>query len=142
MIGFGDRAYLLHDRPNIGAMLAALVPGPGALLVTALRGMPETAFPSNDIVALKIPARGYARLNDFVSRSFTYDTAGALRPLADGPYPGSRFYASIVTYSGWYTCNSWTADALRIAGLPVRSDRVLFARDIMDQARQIAAASH
>ncbi len=37
VFGFGERAYLLHREHDFGDMLAALVPGPGAILVTALR---------------------------------------------------------------------------------------------------------
>jgi hypothetical protein len=59
--------------------------------------------------------------------------------IADGPYPGSLFYASSGTYSGFYTCNTWTADALRVGGLPVSSDGVLFAGQVMDRARRAAS---
>ena len=65
----------------------------------------------------------------------------APRAIADGPYPGSLFYVSTRTYSAGYTCNTWTAEALQTAGLPVHADGVVFADEVADQARRIAAAS-
>jgi uncharacterized protein (TIGR02117 family) len=141
LIGFGERAYLLHRDHNFADMLAALIPGPGALLVTALRTAPDAAFPAGEVVELHVSPRGLARLTDFVAGSFEPAPDGALRPIADGPYPGSLFYASTTTYSGTYTCNTWTADALQIAGLPVHAAGVVFADGVADQARRLAGAS-
>jgi uncharacterized protein (TIGR02117 family) len=140
VIGFGQRAYLLHREPDLADMLAALAPGPGALLVTALRDTPQTAFPPDDVVVLRVSARGLARLTDFIAGSFERPP-GALHAIADGPYPGSLFYASTGTYSAGHTCNTWTAEALQSAGLPVHVAGVVFAGDVADQARRIAAAS-
>jgi uncharacterized protein (TIGR02117 family) len=141
VIGFGQRAYLLHPHPDFGDMLAALAPGPGAMLVTALRDTPQTSFPAEDIVALHVSARGLARLVDFVTQSFERTPDGTLHAIADGPYPGSLFYASTGTYRAGYTCNTWTAEALQTAGLPVHAAGVVFADEVADQARRIAAAS-
>jgi uncharacterized protein (TIGR02117 family) len=141
VIGFGQRAYLLHREPDLADMLAALAPGPGALLVTALRDTPQTAFPADDVVVLRVSARGLARLTDFIAGSFERLPDGALHAIADGPYPGSLFYASTSTYSAGFTCNTWTAEALQTAGLPVHVAGVMFAGEVADQARRIAAAS-
>jgi uncharacterized protein (TIGR02117 family) len=141
VIGFGERAYLLRREHDLADMLAALVPGAGALLVTALRDTPQTAFPPADVVVLHVSARGLARLVDFIAASFERPPDGGLHAIADGPYPGSLFYASTRIYSGGYTCNTWTAEALQTAGLPVHVAGVIFADDVADQARQIAAAS-
>ena len=141
VIGFGQRAYLLRPHPDLGDMLAALAPGPGAMLVTALRDTPQTAFPAGDIVVLHVSARGLARLVDFIAGSFERASDGALHAIADGPYPGSLFYASTRTYSAGYTCNTWTAEALQTAGLPVHAAGVVFADEVADQARRVAAAS-
>ena len=139
VIGFGERAYLLHREHGVGDMLAALIPGPGAMLVTALRDSPVDAFPAGDTITLHVSPRGLARLVDYISHAFERNPDDTLQELAAGPYPGSLFYASTVTYSGVYTCNTWTAEALQIAGLPVHAAGVLFADDVADQARRIAA---
>jgi uncharacterized protein (TIGR02117 family) len=140
VIGFGQRAYLLHRDHDVRDMLAALVPGAGALLVTALRDTPQTAFPAGDVVVLHVSARGLARLIDFIAGSFELAPDHGLHAIAVGPYPGSLFYGSTRTYSGGYTCNTWTAEALQTAGLPVHAAGVVFADEVADQARQAAAA--
>ena len=39
-----------------------------------------------------------------------------------------------------YTCNTWTAAALRVAGLPVSEAGVIFAGQVLDQVRPLAEA--
>jgi uncharacterized protein (TIGR02117 family) len=139
VIGFGERAYLLRREHDFGDMLAALIPGPGALLVTFLRDPPQVAFPPADVVPLRVSVRGLARLNGFLARSFERAPDGAPRHIAPGPYPGSLFYAASETYGGTFTCNTWTAEGLQATGLPVHAGGVLFADGVADQARRIAA---
>jgi hypothetical protein len=57
--------------------------------------------------------------------------------VGDGPYPGSTFYASTGTYSLSNTCNTWTAEALRIGGLPVSASGVVFAHQVVAQVQEI-----
>ena len=140
LIGFGERAYLLRRDNDLGDTLAALVPGAGALLVTALRDTPRSAFPARDVIVLHVSVRGLARLTEFIAQSFERAPDGAPREIADGPYPGSLFYASTHTYSAGYTCNTWTAEALQTTGLPVHAAGVVFADEVADQARRVAAA--
>ena len=139
VIGFGERAYLLRPHPDFGDMLAALLPSPGALLVTGLSTTPQAAFPTYPVVVLHVSRRGMARLNAFLAASFV-QTGGALRQIAPGPYPGSAFYAATETYSGTFTCNTWSAEGLQTTGLPVHAAGVLFAGGVTDQARRVAAA--
>jgi uncharacterized protein (TIGR02117 family) len=139
VLGFGDRHYLLTRDKTFGDMLLALLPGRGAMLVTALRAPPQAAFGTAHVVALHITQIGLERLTAFLWASVETGPDGNPVPLGDGPYPGSTYYASAATYDVAYTCNTWTADALRAAGLPVRADGVLFAGQVMDRARQSAA---
>lgn len=141
IFGFGERAYLLHRQHHSGDMVAALFPGPGAILVTALRDRPEAAFPAGDVVALPVSERQLQRLGSFVADSLSRGQDGTHRTIATGPYPGSTFYASTATYSFTFTCNTWSAEGLQTAGLPVRANGVLFAGGVTDQARRIAHSS-
>ncbi len=136
VIGFGQRAWLLTRDHNFTDMVAAIVPSAGALLVTALRTDPQVAFPDHVVVELHVSPAGLARLDDFVNRSFVWPKDGAPRAIADGPYPGSLFYASTMTYSGLFTCNTWTAEGLRTSGLPINVPGAVFADQVEDQARR------
>lgn len=140
VIGFGQRAWLLTRDHGFGDMVAAIVPSAGALLVTALRANPQVAFPDHVVVELHVSPAGLARLVDFVDRSFVWPKDGVPRAIADGPYPGSLFYASTMTYSGLFTCNTWTAEGLQASGLPIDAPGALFADQVEDQARRAGTA--
>ncbi len=140
VIGFGARPWVLHQQHSIGDLLAASAPGAGAMLVSPLRDTSDAASPASDVIVLHVSARGLALLTDFIADSFERRSDGALRPIASGG-PSEIIYGSTRVYSAGYTCNTWTAQALQTAGLPVRVAGVVFAGEVADQARQIAAAS-
>jgi len=142
LFGFGERTYFTSPNPSVGeAVLALLVPGPGAVLVTGLRVPPTEAFGATQAVPLPVSRAGIDRLEAFLARSLGADEEGgdAPRRIGDGPYPGSVFYAAATTYSALYTCNTWTAEGLALAGTGVRAEGVLFASQVMEQAHRRAA---
>jgi hypothetical protein len=152
--GFGERQYVLTRDPGPLATISALLPSRAALLMTVLRDSPGAAFGSSNVVNLGISRDGLTGLQAFLRGAVQTDEAdqpqgnAADKPegnpagkpvgLGEGPYPGSVFFAASGTYDLFYTCNTWTAAALRSAGLPV-STTVLFAGGVMRQARQLAA---
>nr|WP_294502839.1 DUF2459 domain-containing protein [uncultured Rhodopila sp.] len=138
-IGFGDRRFLLtRDRSPL-ALLSALLPGRAALLVTALRTDPEPAFGAAHVVRLHINAAELDGLRERLWREFEHAAGDQPVMLTDGPYPGSLFYAASATYSGLYTCNTWTADVARAGGLAMPATGVLFAGQVMGMAHWIAS---
>jgi uncharacterized protein (TIGR02117 family) len=140
VFGFGERAFYLNARPAFGDMLLALLPGPGAVLVTALNTTPDEAFGSDNVVELRLTQAGMDGTTRFVSASLDSDGTGQPRRIADGPYPGSLFYATSLKYHAFYTCNAWTAEALARGGLPIIPTGTLFAGQIMEEARRLAEA--
>jgi hypothetical protein len=135
--GFGERQYLLARQPSIAEMLSALLPSRSALLMTALNAPPATAFGADNVVTLGVSRAGLAGVTAFIWNSLETRDGNPVR-LADGPYPGSAFYAGRGTYDMFATCNTWTASGLRAAGLPIDAE-VVFAGQVMRQARRIAA---
>jgi uncharacterized protein (TIGR02117 family) len=136
-VGFGDRAYLLDRDTNFFDMLRALLPGKAALLVTGLRAPPEAAFGADNVVTLAISQPQLDALEAFLADYFATDRAGQPLRLADGPYPGSLFFASDATYDGLHTCNTWTAEILRAGGYPISTTLIVFASQVMAQARDL-----
>jgi uncharacterized protein (TIGR02117 family) len=133
--GFGERLYVQkRDRTALDA-LRALLPSDGMVLVTALNTTPDMAFGPDDAIPLAVSSAGFAGVVDFVRHSMSDDAGGAPVFVGEGPYPGSAFYASKLTYFGLYTCNTWTAEALRSAGVPVTTKAVLFADQVTGQVR-------
>jgi hypothetical protein len=49
----------------------------------------------------------------------------------------SLFFAAAPKYSAVHTCNTWAAEALRAAGLPIHSRGVVFASQLWSQIRRI-----
>jgi hypothetical protein len=143
LFGFGDRRWLLDRARSPLALLRALLPGPGAVLVTALATPPETAFGPGHVVHLPLTSPQSDRLQDYLASSLDQghrSPGGRWQALAEGPYPGSVYLASPLVYSAGHTCNTWTAHALAAAGLPVDPTGVVFAEQAMAWARQAAAA--
>ena len=139
--GFGARAWLLDTRKGLDDVVQALLPAPGAILVTALRASPTEAFGADHVVKLAVTQAGFDRLLRFLAASFQLDRNGAPRLLTAGPYMGSAFYAAAPIYDAVHTCNTWTAQAIRAAGVPVSADGVVFASQVMARAREAAAAA-
>lgn len=138
VFGFGERDYYMARNEGSGEMLAALFPSKSAILFTALRAPPSEAFARQQVVTLRLPSSGVQQIAMRLWDDLAKTESGLPIRLADGPYAGSAFYASTEPYNAFHTCNTWTALLLHDAGLPVNT-HVLFAGEVMQQARQIAA---
>jgi uncharacterized protein (TIGR02117 family) len=140
LFGFGDKRYLVSHAGSVGRLSGAVWPGEGLVLLTGLEGPPEVAFGANEVARLNVSPSQAQALQDFVWRTFATDN-GTAKLLAPGPYEGSLYYASTVRYSGLHTCNTWTAESLRAAGLPVHTFGVEFSGQVWRQVRKISAGS-
>ncbi len=137
--GFGERQFVVTRHRTLSVMLSALLPSQGALLVTALRALPEAAFGHQHVIALRISRKGLERIEALIWQEFEQLSDGEPDILAEGPYPGSAFYAARDTYDAFYTCNTWTATMLRAGGLSTPITGVVFVGQVMGMARWIAA---
>ena len=137
--GWGERNYYMARAPTVGDAMSALFPGPAVLLVTPLYGPPRASRPSAQVFELGLSTAGLDRLSNHLWAAFEKSGDGTPRRLAAGPGPGSVFYAATGTYSASYTCNTWTAEGLRVAGVPVSSAGVVFAGELTDQLRSLGA---
>ncbi len=138
LAGFGDRIFITTRDKWLGTWLMTLLPGRGAMLVTALPGTPEAAFGPANVVRLHVSAAQFTAIEKFVNDSFALSQDKPVF-IGAGPYLGSRFYASSRTYDLLDTCNTWTAAALASGGLPEPVAFTLFAHQTMDGARRLAA---
>ncbi|HTH18015.1 MAG TPA: DUF2459 domain-containing protein [Magnetospirillum sp.] len=136
--GFGDRAFYMAREENLNQALAALFPGPGAILLTALRVPAPEAFGAEHVVVLRLSPAGFDGLSEYVWQALAKQADGTPLRIGDGPYPGSAFYAASQTYNAFFNCNAWTAEALSSGNLPIEPHGVLFADQLMSQARHVA----
>lgn len=132
--GFGDQRYLLAKDRNAPVSLAALWPGRGMILATALASSPQDAFGGAHVIALSVTQEQARDTQAFVWHSLE----NGIQPYATGPYEGSSFFAATPRYSAFHTCNTWAAESLRAAALPIHSTGVIFAGQLWRQVRRLA----
>jgi uncharacterized protein (TIGR02117 family) len=135
LFGFGDRHYLIDHGGSTNGLLGAVWPGSGVILVTGLDASPEASFGAAGVIRLTLSATQARRLEAFVWGTLATGVDAA-SVLGAGPYDGSYYYAATVRYSGTHTCNTWTAEGLRAAGLPIHSFAVVFSGQVWRQVRK------
>jgi uncharacterized protein DUF2459 len=133
--GFGDQHYLLAKDRNAPVLLAALWPGRGMLLVTGLTSPPQDAFGADHVAALTVTADQARAAQTFIWQSL--DQRDSLKSYQRGPYEGSLYFSATPTYSAFHTCNTWAAEALKAATLPIHSGGVVFAGQLWGQVRRL-----
>jgi Protein of unknown function (DUF2459) len=140
VVGFGKRTFMIAPVTTSGDLLVGPFPGQGAIMVVGLKGPPAQAYEDGMQTAVRLPPGGAERLSDFIWDTLQTHDGHPLR-IRDGLFPGSVFYATRIGYAGTYTCNTWTADALHAAGVPVDTHGVIFAGQTMSRLARVSRAS-
>jgi uncharacterized protein (TIGR02117 family) len=118
-LGYGNRTFYL-ETPTWGDLtmkntFLALF-GQGRSLVHADRT--HDPQPNEWQRPLRITRDQYRRLAAHMAKSFQRDAAGRTMPVLGRGYSDSdMFYEGVGPYNAVYTCNSWTGEALRAAGI-------------------------
>jgi uncharacterized protein (TIGR02117 family) len=142
LFGFGDRRYLLQGG-GVANTIAAFLGGAGLMLVTSVGPQqPEQEFGGDNVVRLALTAQQMSDLQGFIARSFALRDGAMIRitpgPHAVGSY--SAYYESAQHYSALHTCNSWAAQVLESAQLPISSTGVEFAGQLWQRVRRLEGA--
>lgn len=137
---FGERRYELQQKHTALDSLIALLPGPGIVMVIGHIATISTGNETLHATKLKISRAGMDRLQDFIWRDFAIGAYAGVEMLRDAPEFNMRVYASTAAYDATYTCNTWTLEGLRAAGLPTSPFGVLFADQAMGQIRKLEKA--
>jgi hypothetical protein len=135
--GFGDQQYLVAKNHTAPVLLGALWPGRGMLLVTGLSTLPEEAFGAAQVAAVNVTREQMHAAQSFIWNSL--DRQAGSHPSARGPYDGSLYFAAAPRYSAFHTCNTWAAEALEAAALPIHSAGVIFAGQLWSQVRRLTS---
>jgi hypothetical protein len=122
-------------QPNRGVedAIDALTGSPGAVQILAEVGLPPSDDDTETLV-LQVPAEAINAITAFAWAAIAKPQDGPLAPYAE-PTPGNRYYDSSIHYGMLHNCNSWTAEALQQANLPVSPDGILRASDLMSAVR-------
>ena len=130
---WGDKDYFPNPNAGVFAALRAAFWSSGSVLhVVGVTAGVKDFYPTAEIVELKLSAPAFARLQDFVAQTFSRPNAGSAQPSA-GLFPYSRFYPATRKFSLLKTCNTWVAEALESAGLPIVPNRVITAGQLAEQ---------
>ena len=119
-IGWGDEGFYLSSRggrmPGLGTTLtAAFRPSPTLMHVSFYPAAPR---PGSHVALVRVSEAQFRALAEYVQASFARDSAGQLRPLAAPGYtPHDFFYRARGSYHAFRTCNDWTNQALKQAGI-------------------------
>ena len=131
--GWGERNYYMTAEPTAVDALRALLPGPAVVLVTPLFQPPQEGSFGQRVFALGMTSAGVTRLVDYLWSAFAKSPKREPIIAGRGLSTGSMFYAATGTYSATYTCNTWTAQALHVGGLPVTASGVVLADQVVEQ---------
>ena len=141
VFGWGAQGFYMAPNPGFGELLRAALPRPAVLLVTPLAIAPAAYFSAANVWPITVTSSGAADLAQFLWTSVAKDRNGAPNRIGPGPYPQSTFYAATGTYDASNTCNTWTAEALRAAGLPVTTAGIVSASQLLTQLPPLGAAA-
>jgi len=140
MFGYGKRTFMVSPPNDISEYILGPFPRPAIIEAVGLLVSPPEAYGTKGMMALELPPGGAARLSAFIWNDLAHGTDGAPLLVAPGHFPGSLFYAARSEYGLFHTCNTWVAEALAAAGLPVDADALTFSSQTMARAAKVAAA--
>ena len=118
-VGYGNRDFYLNtptwgDLSPRTALAAAFGRGPSLVHVEH----EHEQKPGEYQRPIVLRAEEYRRLAAHIRRSFAVDRRGATVPLLGRGYgPADIFYEGLGPYNAYRTCNEWTGEALRAAGV-------------------------
>ena len=138
-VGWGDRDFYPDPEPSLWDAIDPVIRATSAALhVGGFDAPPHELFAGQPVVRLSVAAAGIARLSRFIGDHYVRDAAGNAVRIGPGYYPRSAFYLATGRYHALtYNSNSWTASALRAAGVPMDPATVT-SGGVMRKARALA----
>ena len=119
--GWGDKGFYLNtptwaDLTAETAIRAVFLPSPTAMHVTLYEHTPREGQWCRK---LRISREHYQQLLNFIDAGFELDASGNPMLINADDYPGinDRFFEATGSYSALKTCNVWTNNALKAAGV-------------------------
>lgn len=137
--GWGNRRYYMASHPTVSEALAALLSSPSVLLIQGAATLQALA-PGAKVRWLCADRKEVWKVDAYLNRALSRAGGTPVR-LGAGPGGDSAFYVSGERYDALHTCNTWTADALQSAGLPVHAGDVIFSDQVEALIRKLPACA-
>jgi uncharacterized protein (TIGR02117 family) len=138
MFGYGKKTFFTAPPQTFSEYVLGPFPGTAVIHAVGLRVAADKAYPPEATVTLMLPADGKQALSAYIWNDLSKDAAGKPQIVAPSTHPDGLFYAANSRYNLLHTCNSWTADALHAAGLPVSTSAVMFSGQVMNRVKKAA----
>ena len=137
MFGYGKRTFFTAAVKTPSEYLLGPFPGPAVIHVVGLRVTAVAAYTAEDVITLALPPGGGRMLSEFIWHDLAKDAAGKPVEVVRSTNPDGLFYDAARDYNLFHTCNTWAAEALQAAGLPVSRDGVIFSAQAMSSASEV-----
>ena len=145
--GWGDEDFYRGPETTVFiAVKAALWPTPSVLHLIGINETMEEYAAGADIYRIELSRAGFLALCNLITATFSQDEKGG--SIALGPDPAfirpTLFYQARPKFFFPRTCNTWTAKALQIAGMPISTWASIcvknLAKNIAMHSRRISPA--
>lgn len=140
-IGWGDRDFYRASGYSIWLGLRALFFSGGSVLHVVGLSLPqaESHVARSETVLVELSAEGFGNLMNFFENALVLENNQTPKSLSQSLYGTGHFYRSNGDFSLDYTCNSWTAEALKNAGCPLQG-RIRRASTLIDRLEGLGPA--
>lgn len=139
--GWGDGDYYQAPDPGLGLALKAAFYSSGSVLhVTGFNVAPKTYFHGSEIFQIDLSQKALQQLMRFISSTFLRSAAATPAEARPGLYPESRFYSANGKFHLFRNCNTWVAEALHAAGLPIAPAYAVTAGNLRYQVQKLSGA--
>ncbi len=116
--GWGNKEFYMNTPEwkniRLKTLARAAIPSETALSVRYLNYQPQE---SENTLRLSISANQYAELTSYIASSFQFDSSGNIIKSQNKTMQFEQFYNGLGHYSAFFTCNNWTADGMKKAGI-------------------------
>jgi uncharacterized protein (TIGR02117 family) len=131
---WGDRDFFTDPNAGVWAALRAAFWSSGSVLhLVGFNNSIAQFYRGSETTELLLAAPAYRLLIDFLSQAFARPAPLGRTQPSPGLFANSRFYPSTGRFSLSRTCNTWVAEALSAAGLPVSPGGVLTAGSLASE---------
>ena len=139
---WGDQDYFPDPHSGfIAAIKAALWSSGSVIHLVGFSGTLEQVYRGAEIIELRLSLGAFNRLVESLSKTFFRDQGSSRAPAAPGLFPNSRFYPATPKFSLLRTCNTWVAEVLESAGVPLSPRLVITAGNLAGQLAPLALRS-
>jgi len=139
---WGDQDFFPDPDSGVWAALrAAFWSGGSVLHMVGFSQNVYQFYGGAEVFTLRLTPAALQQVIGHISQSFTRDNSSKRAKAAPGLFAYSRFYPANGKFSLLRTCNTWVAEALEAAGIPIFPESVVTAGSLASQLARLNQAN-